>query len=258
MQLFERTKRALILNSVILLLFIGGFSGVVYYFFSLHDEVAALEAKVAEVKSNEEDMATLKKNLQDVSGSKDSSISDIVKNSPSRQALVSNYERLSEWRKQRVLKKIKKPLEDHLRDMDDAIEDAEREVEKYETKEVLSDTEKNRLKVAKKQLAALHKEQRSAQETYDKIIETGDTEPRKRGTVDVDVKDNNSDDVVDAEIVSRKKNREDYTSDETETPEVKSISNDNESKGSVEYLKKLSSDKNSDEDNNETDKEPEK
>lgn len=71
MQLFERTKRALILNSVILLLFIGGFSGVVYYFFSLHDEVAALEAKVAEVKSNEEDMATLKKNLQDVSGSKE-------------------------------------------------------------------------------------------------------------------------------------------------------------------------------------------
>ena len=187
----------------------------------------------------------------------DSSISDIVKNSPSRQALVSNYERLSEWRKQRILKKIKKPLEDHLRDMDDAIEDAEREVEKYETKEVLSDTEKNRLKVAKKQLAALHKEQRSAQETYDKIIETGDTEPRKRGVVDVDVKDDNSDDIVDAEIVSRKKNHEDNTSDETETPEVKSISNDNEIKGSVEYLKKLSSDKNSDEDNNETDKESE-
>lgn len=187
----------------------------------------------------------------------DSSISDIVKDSKSRQALVANYEKLSEWRKQRILKKIKKPLEDHLRDMDDAIEDAEREVEKYETKEILSDTEKNKLKVAKKQLSALHKEQRSAKETYDKIIETGDTKPRNRGVVDVDVKDDSSDDTVDAEIVSSKKNFKDYTSDETEADKVKSLSNDNESKGSVEYLKKLSSDKNSGEDNNEADKESE-
>lgn len=182
----------------------------------------------------------------------DSSISDIVKNNPSRQALVSNYERLSEWRKQRILKKIKKPLEDHLKDMDDAIEDAEREVEKYETKKVLSDVEKNKLKVAKKQLAALHKEQRSAQETYDKIIETGDTEPRKRGVVDIDTEDENdsNDNTVDAEIVNSRRNKKSLkSSDDTETVDAKQISNDESPKSndSIEYLKKLFSDKSPDE-----------
>ena len=174
----------------------------------------------------------------------DSSVSDIVKNSPSRQALVSNYERLSEWRKQRVLKKIKKPLEDHLRDMDDAIEDAEREVEKYETKEVLSDMEKNRLKVAKKQLAALHKEQRSSQDTYDKIIKSGDTEPRKRGVVDVKT-DDEEDNTSDSETI-------DNNDEETSEPETRKISDDSDkpkiaSEKHVEYLKQIS-DKSSNDD----------
>lgn len=181
----------------------------------------------------------------------DSSISDVVKNSPSRQALVANYEKLSEWRKQKILKKIKKPLEDHIQDMDDAIEDAEREVEKYETKTNLTADEKEMLKVAKKQLSALNKEQRSAKETYDKIIEKGDTKDRRRNAVNVDIDNaDDTDNTEDAEIVSQKKNVKEPKDDETEFHDVKRIGDDesdaSSKKNSVEYLKKISNDKSSD------------
>ena len=110
------------------------------------------------------------------------SVSDIVKNSKTREGLANGLKGLSEWRKRRVLKKLKKPFEDHLADMESAIKEHEHELKRFKNIDVdhMSSKQKREYDDLTASLKEITDERDSAKKVYDEVIQSGKTKYEKK------------------------------------------------------------------------------